>query len=69
MHMYVGHGVECLKILKASINKNYMFVIALVKHYSTFPSYNYTCLENGLIQKIYADKMYQLLCVGCTSYW
>ena len=49
MHMYVGHGIECLEILKASINKNYMFVIALVKHYSTFPTYNYTCLENSLI--------------------
>ena len=66
MHMYVGHRIECLEILKASINKNYMFVIALVKRYSTFPTYNYTCLENSLIQKIYAYKMYQVLCVGCT---
>ena len=63
MHMYVGHGIECLEILKASINKNYMFVIALVKHYSTFPTYNYTCLENSLIQNVPS-----IVCVGCTSY-
>ena len=68
MHMYVGHGIDCWEILKASINKNYMFVIALVKHYSTFPTYNYTCLENSLIQKIYAYKMYQVLSVCCTLY-